>query len=108
MDDNDVDLSSNSITRSVYQFFNSLPYKVEWLSVWKNAQTSGGRDAMHRNGRAWTEGFVVRVNSPIPKTITFDIVTNEGGGLYGYCIDNSDIISLKDFKHYLKYEKGIS
>lgn len=108
MNDNDADLSSNWITRSVYQFFNSLPYTVEWLSVWKNAQTSGGREAMHRNGRAWTEGFVVRVNSPIPKTITFDIVTNEGGGLYGYCIGNSRVMSLKDFKHYLKYELGIS
>lgn len=105
MDGNDADLSSNSITRSVYQFFNSLPYSVDWLEVWKSAKTSEGKEAMHRNGRAWTEGFVVRVNAPSPKTITFDIVTNEGGGLYGYCLEHSyGILSLKDFKHFINDE----
>ena len=109
MDDNDVDLSSNSITRSVYQYFNSLPFDVEWTKVWKSALTREGRDAMHRNGRAWTEGFEVKVyNDPNnPKTIVFDIITNEGGGLYGYSLEYGGMMTLKEFKETINRKLGI-
>ena len=58
----DADLSTSWITGSVYRFFNELNADVQWLEVWKSALTGEGKDAMHRNGRAWTEGFVVSVN----------------------------------------------
>jgi len=55
---------------------------------------------MRRNGRAWTEGFIVKIKKgDKEKNVTFDIVTNEGGGLYGYVLDyRQQIVNLKAFK----------
>lgn len=88
------------ITKSIYKYFESLTdYTIEWVEAFKNAKTLEGKDAMRRNGRAWTEGFIVKVTNKDGKSkeITFDVVTNEGGGLYGYCFDYR-IINLKTFK----------
>lgn len=92
-------LATSWITKSVFKWMEKLPYEIEWVESFKNAKTVGGKEAMRRNGRAWSEGFIVKVTNPEGKsrTITFDIVTNEGGGLYGYCFDY-EVISLKDFK----------
>lgn len=98
-------LSSSWITSSVFKFFDSLEgYTVEWIEAFKNAKTSEGQRAMSRNGRAWTEGFIVEITNDDngkSRKITFDVVTNEGGGLYGYVIDgvfSHQIITLKEFK----------
>lgn len=52
------------------------------------AQTDTGKEAMSRNGRAWTLGYELIVTNKGGQGrevhYNFDIVTNEGGGLYGY------------------------
>ena len=74
------------------------------IETFKGAKTQGGKDAMSRNGRAWTEGFVIKVTKDgKSKNITFDIVTNEGGALYGYCI-GYEVVNLKKFKEILERE----
>lgn len=100
-------LAESWITKSVYKYFNSLKdTEIKWVESFKNAKTDGGREAMRRTGRAWTEGFIVKVTKgEKSKNITFDIVTNEGGGLYGYCFTYR-VMSLKDFKK--EFEEMIS
>lgn len=107
VDKNTEKIANSWITKSVYKYFNSLKdVKVEWIESFKDAKTQGGRWAMNRNGRAWTEGFVVKVaNGGKEREITFDIVTNEGGGLYGYVLNSPDVITLKKFKE--RFEKEI-
>jgi len=98
-------ISESWITKSLYKYFESLTdYEITWKEAFKNAKTQEGRAAMNRNGRAWTEGFIVTVKKG-DKTmdITFDIVTNEGGGLYGYCM-GYNVVSLKDFKQQFEYK----
>ena len=93
-------LADSWITKSLYKYFETLTdYTIEWVESFKNAKTPEGKDAMRRNGRAWSEGFIVKVTNKDGKSkeITFDVVTNEGGGLYGYCF-NYQIINLKTFK----------
>lgn len=99
LDKDEKKLAESWITKSVYKYFNSLKdVEIEWVESFKNAKTQAGKDAMRRNGRAWTEGFVVKVTkNGKDKNITFDVVTNEGGGLYGYVLDYS-VINLKAFK----------
>lgn len=96
-------LAESWITKSVYKWFESLEdVEVEWVEAFKNAKTNGGKDAMKRNGRAWSEGFVVKITKgDKSQTVTFDIVTNEAGGLYGYSTSFS-VISLKEFKTYIE------
>ena len=100
-DKKDDSLAHSWISRSVWQYFNSLKSKgieVTWKETFKNAKTTEGREAMHRNGRAWTEGFVVNLKGPRgDKDFTFDIITNEGGGLYGYST-GWNTLNLKQFK----------
>jgi len=93
-------ISESWITKSVYKYFESLKdYTIEWKEAFKNAKTSEGKAIMNRNGRAWTEGFIVTVTKgDKSKDITFDIVTNEGGGLYGYALEHSTVLPLKKFK----------
>jgi hypothetical protein len=92
-------IAESWITKSLYKYFESLKdYTVKWKEAFKNAKTSEGKEVMRRNGRAWTEGFIVTVTKGDKSTdIIFDIVTNEGGGLYGYVLHYS-IINLKQFK----------
>ena len=64
---------------------------------------------MRKNGRAWTEGFIVTVEKEGESIdVTFDVVTNEGGGLYGYVLSGFDykVINLKTFKE--NFEKLIA
>ena len=93
-------ISESWITKSVYKYFESLKdYTIEWKEAFKNAKTSEGKAIMNRNGLAWTEGFIVTVTKgDKSKDITFDIVTNEGGGLYGYALEHSTVLPLKKFK----------
>ena len=92
-------IAESWITKSLYKYFESLKdYTIEWKEAFKNAKTLEGRYVMRRNGRAWTEGFVVTVTKDDKSTdVTFDVVTNEGGGLYGYVLRYS-IVNLKEFK----------
>ena len=94
-------LAESWITKSVYKYFNSLKdVEIEWIESFKNAKTQAGKDAMRRNGRAWTEGCIINVKKgDKEKKITFDVVTNEGGGLYGYVLDyRQQVVNLKAFK----------
>lgn len=93
-------ISESWITKSLFKYFESLKdYTIEWKEAFKNAKTSEGKAAMSRNGRAWTEGFIVTVSKGDKSiNVTFDIVTNEGGGLYGYVLENSTVLPLKRFK----------
>ena len=94
-------LAESWITKSVYKYFNSLKdVEIEWVESFKNAKTQAGKDAMRRNGRAWTEGFIVKIiKGDKEKNVTFDIITNEGGGLYGYVLDyRQEVVNLKAFK----------
>jgi len=88
------------ITKSVYKYFETLKdVEIEWIESFKNAKTESGKEAMRRNGRAWTEGFVVNVKKgDKEKKVTFDVVTNEGGGLYGYVLNYGSVVNLKKFK----------
>ena len=92
-------IADSWISKSIFKWLETLPVEVEWLESFTNAKTQGGKDAMRRNGRAWSEGFVIKITKENgdTKTITFDVVTNEGGGLYGYCLD-WQVISLKELK----------
>jgi hypothetical protein len=103
---NDKRLADSWISRSVFKYLTSLKnIEVTWKEIFKNAKTDAGRRAMSRSGSAWTEGFVVNLKGPKGDfDLTFDIVTNEGGGLYGYCTLNSDVISFKEFKDYVDYQ----
>lgn len=100
------DLAKSYITKSLFKFFESLTdYKITWKEICKNPKTHEGKAAMRRNGRAWTEGFVVTVEkNGKSKDIAFDVITNEGGGLYGYSIDYSSILTLKEFKDKFRYK----
>jgi len=95
-------ISESWITKSVFKYFESLKdYTIEWKESFKNAKTKAGKDAMRRTGRAWTEGFVVTVTKGDKSIdVTFDVVTDEGGGLYGYVLSGFDykVINLKTFK----------
>ncbi len=95
-------IAESWITKSLYKYFESLKdYDITWKESFKNAKTQEGKDAMRRNGRAWTEGFIVTVTKDGKSTdVTFDVVTNEGGGLYGYVLSGYDykVINLKTFK----------
>jgi len=104
-DKNEEKLRTSWITKSVYKFFKSLKdYNIKFVEAWKNAKTSAGKNIMSKNGRAWTEGFTVEVDHDgDTKQITFDIVTNEGGGLYGYVLQNEGrLINLKQFKEHFQ------
>lgn len=95
-------ISESWITKSVYKYFESLKdYTIEWKESFKNAKTQAGKDAMRKTGRAWTEGFIVTVTKGDKSIdVTFDVVTNEGGGLYGYVLSGFDykVVNLKTFK----------
>ena len=93
-------LAESWITKSVYKYFESLKdVEIKWVESFKNAKTETGKEAMRRNGRAWTEGFVVNVKKgDKEKKVTFDVVTNEGGGLYGYVLNYGSVVNLKKFK----------
>jgi len=95
-------IAESWITKSLYKYFESLKdYTIEWKESFKNAKTQAGKEAMRRTGRAWTEGFVVTVTKGEKSIdVTFDVVTNEGGGLYGYVLSGFDykVINLKTFK----------
>ena len=99
LDKDEKKIAESWITKSLYKYFNSLKdVEIKWVESFKNAKTQGGKDAMRRNGRAWSEGFIVNVKKgDKEKDITFDVVTNEGGGLYGYCFSYY-VINLKQFK----------
>ena len=92
-------IAESWITKSLYKYFESLKdYTIEWKEAFKNAKTIEGKEAMRRNGRAWTEGFIVTVTKGEKSIdVTFDVVTNEGGGLYGYVLQYG-IVNLKEFK----------
>ena len=92
-------IADSWITKSLYKYFESLKdYTIEWKEAFKNAKTQEGKEAMRRNGRAWTEGFIVTVTKGEKSIdVTFDVVTNEGGGLYGYVLQYG-IVNLKEFK----------
>lgn len=92
-------IAESWITKSLYKYFESLKdYTIEWKEAFKNAKTIEGREVMKRNGRAWTEGFIVTVTKGDKSIdVTFDVVTNEGGGLYGYVLQYG-IVNLKQFK----------
>lgn len=95
-------IAESWITKSVYKYFESLTdYTITWKEAFKNAKTKAGKDAMSRNGRAWTEGFIVTVEKGDKSIdVTFDVVTDEGGGLYGYVLGAIDyeVVNLKTFK----------
>lgn len=92
-------IAESWITKSLYKYFESLKdYTIEWKEAFKNAKTQEGKEVMRRNGRAWTEGFIVTVTKGEKSIdVTFDVVTNEGGGLYGYVLQYG-IVNLKEFK----------
>ena len=92
-------IAESWITKSLYKYFESLKdYTIEWKEAFKNAKTIEGREVMKRNGRAWTEGFIITVTKGDKSIdVTFDVVTNEGGGLYGYVLQYG-IVNLKKFK----------
>lgn len=92
-------IAESWITKSLYKYFESLKdYTIEWKEAFKNAKTLEGKEVMRRNGRAWTEGFIVTVTKGEKSIdVTFDVVTNEGGGLYGYVLQYG-IVNLKEFK----------
>ena len=100
--DSEKRIANSWITKSVFKFFNSLDgVKTEWIETFKNSKTIAGREAMSRNGRAWTEGFKVKfTKNGKEKEFVFDIITNEGGGLYGYAVD-AQKMNLSDFKTYV-------
>lgn len=95
------DISQSWLSKSAWKFFNSLKdygYTIEWEEGFTRARTPGGQEAMERNGRAWTEGFVVNVSKgETNRRFTFDVISNQGGGLYGYSIIGGPI-SLREFK----------
>ena len=100
--DSEKKIANSWITKSAFKFFNSLDgVKTEWIESFKNSKTIAGREAMSRNGRAWTEGFKVKFTKDgKEKEFVFDIITNEGGGLYGYAVD-AQKMNLSDFKTYV-------
>ena len=100
LDKDEKSLAESWITKSVYKYFESLKdVEIKWVESFKNAKTEAGKEAMRRNGRAWTEGFVVNVKKgDKEKKVTFDVVTNEGGGLYGYVLNYGGVVNLKKFK----------
>ncbi len=104
LDDTTKKLATSWISSSIFKWLEQQPVHTEWLESFTNAKTEGGREAMRRTGRAWSEGFVVKLtsldDSTSSKTITFDIITNEGGGLYGYATGFSGTITLKELKEY--------
>lgn len=106
LSDLDKKLLNSWITSSLYKWLETLPFEIEWLESFKGAKTVAGQDEMSRNGRAWTEGFIIRVTKgESSKDFTFDIVTNEGGGLYGYVLNGYyDVVNLKTFKEQLLKE----
>lgn len=95
-------IADSWITKSLYKYFDSLTdYEITWKEAFKNAKTQAGEEAMRRNGRAWSEGFIVTVTKGDKSfDAAFDVVTNEGGGLYGYVLLPFDykVINLKAFK----------
>ena len=95
-------IADSWITKSLYKYFDSLTdYEITWKEAFKNAKTHEGKDAMRRNGRAWSEGFIITITKGDKSfDATFDVVTNEGGGLYGYVLLPFDykVINLKTFK----------
>lgn len=104
LDKEEKKLAESWITKSLYKWLETQSVEIEWVETFKGAKTQGGKDIMRRTGLAWTEGFVIKVTKDgKSKNITFDIVTNEGGGLYGYCI-GYEVVNLKKFKEILERE----
>lgn len=97
----------------IYNIFDNysdiLSYK--WNVVSGNAQTYIGKDKMRRNGRAWTLGYDVGFENKETGNkgnLKFDIVTNEGGGNYGYVFNSAFYPTFAGFKQALeKYLEGL-
>lgn len=97
----------------IYNIFDNysdiLSYK--WNVVSGNAQTYIGKDKMRRNGRAWTLGYDVGITNKeagYKGNLKFDIVTNEGGGNYGYAFNSEFYPTFVGFKQALeKYLEGL-
>ena len=104
LDDTTKKLATSWISSSIFKWLEQQPVHIEWLESFTNAKTDGGRKAMRITGRAWSEGFVVKLtsldDSTSSRTVTFDVITNEGGGLYGYAVEYSGTITLKELKEY--------
>lgn len=84
---------SSWVTRSVYLALQKIceernyKFELKHSKNW-NAVTDTGKECMARNGRAWTVGYelVVTNKGGTGREVHYDldVVTNEGGGLYGY------------------------
>lgn len=84
---------SSWTTRSVYLALQKIceernyKFELKHSKNW-NAVTDTGKECMARNGRAWTVGYELVVTNEGGKGrevhYDLDVVTNEGGGLYGY------------------------
>lgn len=84
---------SSWTTRSVYLALQKIceernyKFELKHSKNW-NAVTDTGKEMMARNGRAWTVGYelVVTNEGGTGREVHYDldVVTNEGGGLYGY------------------------
>ena len=84
---------SSWTTRSVYLALQKIceernyKFELKHSKNW-NAVTDTGKECMARNGRAWTVGYelVVTNKGGTGREVHYDldVVTNEGGGLYGY------------------------
>lgn len=84
---------SSQTTRSVYLALQKIceernyKFELKHSKNW-NAVTDTGKEMMARNGRAWTVGYelIVTNKGGTGREVHYDldVVTNEGGGLYGY------------------------
>jgi len=65
-------------------------FDINYLSS-GNATTIVGKDAMARNGRKWTIGYKTEINlGDKVVNLTFDAITDEGGGPTSYFISTRD------------------
>ena len=75
-------------------------FDIEYMKNNGNALTHDGRDAMDRNGRKWTIGYVCVIDLGNGKTadLAFDAITDEGDGPTSYVVNTDGGMSDPMFR----------
>lgn len=109
--DNLFPVNRGSYTASLYRYLNSLimsgfQVKLKLLNHW----TPVAQNKARRNGRVWELPYSLSLkkDGKVVKNLDISLITNEGGGMYGYTINDYHFYrSFRDFIDAVSKEIGV-